>query len=209
MLRIGLTGGIASGKSTVASMLRDLDCPVLAADALGHELLEPGQTAYAEVVREFGIDILDSYGNVDRTALGEIVFADAEKRERLNKILHPRIQEIIQKWFAALDQVGGPGLAVVEAALIVEAGYQKDLDKLVVCWCRRPQQIERLMERGLTEEQALLRIAAQMPMEEKRAMADETIDCSGTIEETEREVGAVIRRLLDAAAASSVEGRNI
>jgi dephospho-CoA kinase len=209
MLRIGLTGGIASGKSTVASMLRDLDCPVLAADALGHELLEPGQTAYAEVVREFGIDILDSYGNVDRTALGEIVFADAEKRERLNQILHPRIQEIIQKWFAALDQVGGPGLAVVEAALIVEAGYQKDLDKLVVCWCRRAQQIERLMERGLTEEQALLRIAAQMPMEEKRAMADETIDCSGTIEETEREVGAVIRRLLDAAAASSVEGRNI
>ena len=209
MLRIGLTGGIASGKSTVASMLRDLDCPVLAADALGHELLEPGQTAYAEVVREFGIDILDSYGNVDRTALGEIVFADAEKRERLNKILHPRIQEIIQKWFAALDQVGGPGLAVVEAALIVEAGYQKDLDKLVVCWCRRAQQIERLMERGLTEEQALLRIAAQMPMEEKRAMADETIDCSGPIEETEREVGAVIRRLLDAAAASSVEGRNI
>jgi dephospho-CoA kinase len=161
------------------------------------------------VVREFGIDILDSYGNVDRTALGEIVFADAEKRERLNQILHPRIQEIIQKWFAALDQVGGPGLAVVEAALIVEAGYQKDLDKLVVCWCRRAQQIERLMERGLTEEQALLRIAAQMPMEEKRAMADETIDCSGTIEETEREVGAVIRRLLDAAAASSVEGRNI
>ena len=209
MLRIGLTGGIASGKSTVASMLRDLDCPVLAADALGHELLEPGQTAYAEVVREFGIDILDSYGNVDRTALGEIVFADAEKRERLNQILHPRIQEIIQKWFAALDQVGGPGLAVVEAALIVEAGYQKDLDKLVVCWCRRAQQIERLMERGLTEEQALLRIAAQMPMEEKRAMADETIDCSGPIEETEREVGAVIRRLLDAAAASSVEGRNI
>jgi dephospho-CoA kinase len=209
MLRIGLTGGIASGKSTVASMLRDLDCPVLAADALGHELLEPGQTAYAEVVREFGIDILDSYGNVDRTALGEIVFADAEKRERLNQILHPRIQEIIQKWFAALDQVGGPGLAVVEAALIVEAGYQKDLDKLVVCWCRRAQQIERLMERGLTEEQALLRIAAQMPMEEKRAMADETIDCSGTIEETEREVGAVIRRLLDAAAASAVEGRNI
>ena len=82
MLKIGLTGGIASGKSTVASMLRDLDCPVLAADALGHELLEPGQTAYAEVVREFGIDILDSYGNVDRTALGEIVFADAEKRGR-------------------------------------------------------------------------------------------------------------------------------
>jgi dephospho-CoA kinase len=201
MLKIGLTGGIASGKSTVASMLRDLDCPVLAADALGHELLEPGQTAYAEVVHAFGIDILDSYGNVDRTALGEIVFADAEKRERLNQILHPRIQEIIQKWFVALDQDGGPELAVVEAALILEAGYEKDLDKVIVCWCRRAQQVERLLERGLTEEQALQRIAAQMPMEEKRTKADETIDCSGAMEETERETGAVIRRILDAAAA--------
>jgi dephospho-CoA kinase len=205
MLRIGLTGGIASGKSTVASMLRDLDCPVLAADALGHELLEPGQTAYAEVVREFGIDILDSYGNVDRTALGEIVFADEERREKLNSILHPRIREIIEKWFAALDQPGGPELAIVEAALIIEAGFNQNLDKLIVCWCRRAQQVERLLERGLTEEQALQRIAAQMPMEEKRSLADETVDCSGTLEETERAVEVVVKRLMDAAAA----GRNI
>ena len=204
MLRVGLTGGIASGKSTVAAMLRDLDCPVLAADALGHELLEPGQTAYAEVVHEFGIDILDSYGNVDRTALGEIVFADAEKRTRLNEILHPRIREIIQKWFAALDQPGGPELAVVEAALILEAGFEKDLDKIIVCWCRRAQQVERLIERGLTEEQALLRIAAQMPMEEKREMADETIDCSGTLEGTEGEVALAVKRLLDTAAERNI-----
>ena len=201
MLRIGLTGGIASGKSTVASMLRDLDCPVLAADALGHELLEPGQTAYAEVVREFGIDILDSYGNVDRTALGEIVFADEERRGKLNAILHPRIREIIEKWFAALDQPGGPELAIVEAALIIEAGFNQNLDKLIVCWCRRAQQVERLLERGLTEEQALQRIAAQMPMEEKRSLANETIDCSGTLEETERAVEQVVKRLMDAAAA--------
>jgi dephospho-CoA kinase len=205
MLRIGLTGGIASGKSTVASMLRDLDCPVLAADALGHELLEPGQTAYAEVVREFGIDILDSYGNVDRTALGEIVFADEERRKKLNGILHPRIREIIEKWFTALDQPGGPELAIVEAALIIEAGFNQNLNKLIVCWCRRAQQVERLLERGLTEEQALQRIAAQMPMEEKRSLADETIDCSGTIEETERAVEHAVKRLMNAAAA----GRNI
>jgi len=177
---------------------------VLAADALGHELLEPGQTAYAEVVHEFGIDILDSYGNVDRTALGEIVFADAEKRARLNEILHPRIREIIQKWFAALDQPGGPELAVVEAALILEAGFEKDLDKIIVCWCRRAQQVERLIERGLTEEQALLRIAAQMPMEEKREMADETIDCSGTLAGTEGEVALAVKRLLDTAAERNI-----
>jgi len=205
MLKVGLTGGIASGKSTVALMLRDLDCPVLAADALGHELLETGQTAYAEVVREFGIDILNSYGNVDRKLLGEIVFANAEKRVKLNEILHPRIREIIQKWFAALEQPGGPELAVVEAALILEAGYEKDLDKVIVCWCRPEQQLERLQERGLTEEQARLRIAAQMPMEQKRSAADETIDCSGTLEQTEHEVQLVVKRLLESAAA----GRNI
>lgn len=205
MLKVGLTGGIASGKSTVALMLRDLDCSVLAADALGHELLETGQTAYAEVVREFGIDILDSYGNVDRKLLGEIVFANAEKRVKLNEILHPRIREIIQKWFAALEQPGGTELAVVEAALILEAGYEKDLDKVIVCWCRPEQQLERLQERGLTEEQARLRIAAQMPMEQKRSTADETIDCSGTIEQTEHEVQLVVKRLLESAAA----GRNI
>ncbi|HEY0701748.1 MAG TPA: dephospho-CoA kinase [Candidatus Acidoferrales bacterium] len=205
MLKIGLTGGIASGKSTVAAMLRDLDCPVLAADALGHELLEPGQTAYAEVVHEFGIDILDSYGNIDRTALGEIVFADAEKRERLNQILHPRIQDVIQKWFAALANPGGPELAVVEAALIFEASYEKDLDKVIVCWCRPEQQVERLLERGLTEEQARARIAAQMPMEKKRLLADEMINCSGSLEETETELQYAVKRLLDAAAA----GRNI
>lgn len=205
MLKVGLTGGIASGKSTVALMMRDLDCPVLAADALGHELLETGQTAYAEVVREFGIDILDSYGNVDRKLLGEIVFANPEKRAKLNGILHPRIREIIQKWFAALEQPGGPELAVVEAALILEAGYEKDLDKVIVCWCRPEQQLERLKERGLTEEQARLRIAAQMPMEQKRSVADETIDCSGTIEQTEHEVQLVVKRLLESAAA----GRNI
>jgi len=205
MLKIGLTGGIASGKSTVAAMLRDLDCPVLAADALGHELLEPGQTAYAEVVREFGIDILDSYGNVDRTALGEIVFADAEKRERLNQILHPRIQDVIQKWFTALANPGGPDLAVVEAALIFEAGYEKDLDKVMVCWCRPEQQVERLLERGLTEEQAQARIAAQMPMQQKRLLADEMIDCSGSLQETETQLQYAVKRLLDAAAA----GRNI
>ena len=205
MLRVGLTGGIASGKSTVAAMLRELDCPVLDADTLGHELLEQGQETHNEVVREFGGEILDAYGNVDRGKLGHIIFADAAKRVRLNQILHPRILDVVRKWFAAQGHQGGPELAVVEAALIIEAGFNQNLDKLIVCWCRRAQQVERLLERGLTEEQALQRIAAQMPMEEKRSLADETIDCSGTLEETERAVEVVVKRLMDAAAA----GRNI
>lgn len=199
MLRVGLTGGIASGKSTVASLLRDMDCPVLDADPLGHELLEQGQAAYDEVVREFGKVVLDSHGNVDRRKLGSLVFADAQKRARLNQILHPRILDVVRKWFAALDQPGGPELAIVEAALIIEASYHKELDKVIVCWCRPEQQVERLKERGLTAEQAQARITAQMPMEEKRRLADEAIDCSGSVEQTERQVAEAVKRMLQSA----------
>jgi dephospho-CoA kinase len=195
MFRVGLTGGIASGKSTVAAMLRELDCPVLDADTLGHELLEQGQDAFNEVVREYGKEILDTYGNVDRSKLGQIIFADAQKRARLNQILHPRILDVVRKWFAALARSGGPELAVVEAALIIEAGYNKELDQVIVCWCPAEQQLQRQVDRGLTAEQAQLRIAAQMPMDEKRRLGDETIDCSGSLEATERQVMEVVKRL--------------
>jgi dephospho-CoA kinase len=195
MLRVGLTGGIASGKSTVGGMLREMDCPVLDADTLGHELLEQGQPARDEVISEFGQEILDARANIDRGKLGQIIFADAAKRARLNQILHPRILDVVRKWFAAQGHQGGPELAVVEAALIIEAGYNKELDRVIVCWCPVEQQLQRLVERGLTAEQAQLRIAAQMPMEEKRRLGDETIDCSGSIEETERQVMEVVKRL--------------
>ena len=195
MLRVGLTGGIASGKSTVGGMLREFDCPVLDADTLGHELLERGQEAREEVVREFGDEILDAHGNVDRSKLGQIIFADASKRARLNQILHPRILDVVRKWFTAQGHPGGPELAVVEAALIIEAGYNKELDKVIVCWCPAEQQLQRLVDRGLTLEEAKQRIAAQMPMEEKRRLGDETVDCSGSIKDTERQVMEVVKRL--------------
>lgn len=200
MLRVGLTGGIASGKSTVASMLRDLDCPILEADPLGHELLEQGQAAYDEIVVEFGKAVLDPYGKVDRKKLGAVVFANAEKRARLNQILHPRILDVIRKWFGALDRPGAPEIAVVEAALIIEAGYNKELDRVVVCWCRPEQQLERLQERGFSLEDAKLRIDAQMAMDEKRRLGDEVIDCSGTIAETTRQVANVYGKLKAAGA---------
>jgi dephospho-CoA kinase len=204
MLRVGLTGGIATGKTTVASMLRERDVPVLDADPLAHALLEPGQAAYHDVVAAFGKEVLDRYGNVNRAKLGGIIFADAQKRARLNQILHPRILDVVQKWFAALDGPDGPELAVVEAALIVEAGYHKNLDQVIVCWCRPEQQLERLKQRGLTEEQAQQRIAAQMPLDEKRKMANAEIDCSGSMEDTQAQVHAAIEKLKLAAA-----GRNI
>jgi dephospho-CoA kinase len=192
MLRVGLTGGIASGKSTVASLLREYEYPVLDADSIARELLEPGQQAYQEVVREFGDGILARGGAVDRPKLGAMVFSDAEKRARLNQILHPRIQKVVAEWFAALDRPGGPDLAFEDAALIFEAGARKNFDRVVVCWCRPEQQLERLQERGLSAADAQLRIAAQMPMGEKRLLGDEEIDCSGSIEQTQRQVKAVI-----------------
>jgi dephospho-CoA kinase len=204
MLRVGLTGGIATGKTTVASMLRDLDVPVLNADTLGHELLEPGQAAYDEIIGVFDEGILDADGKVNRARLGGVIFADAQKRARLNQILHPRILDVVQKWFAALDEPDGPEFAVVEAALIFEARYNRNLDNIMVCWCRPEQQMERLTLRGLSTEEVQQRIAAQMPMADKRKLADEAIDCSGSIEETQRQVTQAVERLKLSGA-----GRNI
>lgn len=195
MLRVGLTGGIASGKSTVAAMLRDRDYPVLDADALARELLEPGQDAYKEVVAEFSEKILAPGGAVDRKKLAAIVFSDAKKRAKLNQIIHPRIQDIVANWFFALDRPGGPELAFEDAALILESGARKKLDRVIVCWCRPEQQLARLRERGMSEQDARNRIAAQMPMDEKRKLADEVIDCSGSIEETERQLDQALERL--------------
>lgn len=198
MLRIGLTGGIASGKSTVAAMLRDRDYPVLDADALAREFLEPGQDAFKEVVAHFGDKILLPGGGVDRKKLAAIVFADATERANLNQIIHPRVREVASSWFAALNYPGGPVLAFEDAALILESGARKSLDRIVVCWCRPEQQLQRLLERGMSEQDARMRIAAQMPLDEKRKLADEVIDCSGSIGETERQVDRMLVKLTQA-----------
>lgn len=194
MLKVGLTGGIASGKSTVAAMLRARGCPVLEMDPIGHQLLKPGEPAYDETVREFGRAILDANGAIDRDKLGAIVFASKEKRERLNAILHPKILAKVREWFEARDKEGAD-FAVVEAALIYEAAYDKELDRMVVCWCRPEQQLARLERRGLTREQAQARLDAQMPIDEKRKLADDVIDCSKSLEETNRQTEALIKRL--------------
>ncbi|HXW54370.1 MAG TPA: dephospho-CoA kinase [Candidatus Cybelea sp.] len=195
MLRIGLTGGIATGKSTVADMLRTRDCMVLDLDPIGHAFFEPGQTTYDQVVQEFGREILTTGGAVDRSKLAAIVFADGAKRNRLNAILHPLILDVAEKWFAALDRQGGLEFAVVEAALIMEAGYHKQLDRVVVCWCGPEQQLERLIARGLSRAEALARLGAQMPIDEKRKLADDVIDCSRSMYETEKQVTALIGKL--------------
>ncbi|MBZ5659483.1 MAG: dephospho-CoA kinase [Acidobacteriia bacterium] len=199
MLRVGLTGGIATGKSTVVAMLRELGCHVLEADKIAHRMIEPGAAAYDEVVREFGRGILQPDGRVDRPKLGAIVFGDPKKLARLNSIVHPPTLAAQDRELAEIEQAEPHAIAVVEAALLVEAGYDKKLDCLVVTWCTPEQQIARLTQqgagRGLTVEQARQRIAAQMPVEEKRRLADEEIDCSGSLEHTREQVVALLARL--------------
>ncbi len=200
MLRVGLTGGIACGKSTISRMFRDLDIPILDADPLAHELLEPGQPVYDQVAKEFGPEILANDKSIDRAKLGPIVFANPEKLKRLNQIIHPHIVEIVDRWFATLDQPGGPPIAIVEAALLIEAGYRPKLNCLIVVRCTPGQQLARLRERGLNEIQAQQRINSQIPIEDKVKVADEIIDGGTTFEETSRQVRDLTGRLKHQAA---------
>lgn len=199
MLRVGLTGGIATGKSTVAAILRELGCHILEADKIAHGLIEPGAAAYNDVAHEFGEGILTAEGRVDRAKLGAIVFADPERLARLNAIVHPLVLAAQDRELAAIERASPHTIALVEAALLIEAGYTDRLDYLVVTWCTPEQQLARLTEagagRGLTIKQARQRIAAQMPLEEKRRMADAAIDCSSSLEHTREQTLALFGRL--------------
>jgi dephospho-CoA kinase len=195
MLRLGLTGGIASGKSAVAAMLRELGFAVLDADSLAHRLVEPGQPAFNEVLQEFGQAVVAADGRVDRAKLSAIVFADRARLDRLNAIVHPRVAEVVFRQFDEWQRGGTRDAAFVEAALLIESGIHKKLDGLVVAWCEPDQQLERLVARGLSEAEARRRIAAQLPVDEKLRLATEKIDCSGSLEETRRQVEALAAKL--------------
>jgi dephospho-CoA kinase len=195
MLRLGLTGGIASGKSAVAAMLREMGFAVLDADSLAHKLIEPGQPSYDEVLREFGQTILAADRRVDRSKLAAIVFNDRAKLDRLNAIVHPRVAEVILSQFELWRRAGVRDAVFVEAALLIESGIHKNLDGLIVSWCTPEQQFERLIARGLSEADARRRIAAQLPVEQKLLLATEKIDCSGSLDETRRQVEALAAKL--------------
>ena len=200
MLKFGLTGGIASGKSAVAALLREMGFPVLDADPVAHKLMEPGQPAREEILREFGADLAGADGRIDRAKLGAIVFADPDRLAKLNAILHPRVEQIMLNQYEEWKRIGVRDAAFVEAALLVEAGFVSKLDGLVVAWCEPEQQLERLKARGMSELDAKRRIAAQLPLEEKLRLATYTIDCSGTMESTRAQVRALAARLRKSAA---------
>lgn len=195
MLKLGLTGGIASGKSAVATLLRELGFPVLDADSVSHKLMEPGQPAHDEILKTFGADLADASGKIDRTKLAGIVFADRGKLAQLNAILHPRVEQAILRQFEEWQRSGVRDAVFVEAALLIEAGLVDKLDGLVVAWCEPEQQMERLRARGMSEVEARRRMAAQLPLEEKLKRATETINCSVSLEETRAQVQALAAKL--------------
>ena len=188
---IGLTGGIGSGKSTVAKMLAEKGAVVVDADRLAREVVAPGQPAFEKIVETFGRGVLRPDGTLDRKALGEIVFRDPEARRRLEAITHPRIAERAQQELEAARSRGAP-VAVYEAALLVEKGLGDAFDGLVVVTTDPKTQVDRILARdGLSREEALARIAAQLPLEEKAKAATWVIDNSGSLAETRRQVDAL------------------
>ncbi|MFD3445348.1 dephospho-CoA kinase [Microbacteriaceae bacterium 4G12] len=193
---IGLTGGIASGKSTVAMMLRELSIPVIDADVIAREVVTPGKDAYSKVVRAFGEEIVLDNKEIDRAKLGSIIFHDKEKRQLLNSIVHPAVRAEMnaQKEFYIQQ---GEQVVVLDIPLLFESKLTALVDQVVVVYVDEKTQLERLMKRNdLSETEAKARIASQMPLSDKVALADEVIHNTGTIEQTKEQVLCVLQHLL-------------
>jgi len=198
MLTVGLTGGIGSGKSTVDAMFGELGAHVIDADAIVHGLLAAHGAAVAPVSAAFGPAVAAADGGIDRSALGSIVFADAAARARLERIVHPLVGEEIAARIGALRRAPGGPIAIVDAALLVETGIDGRFDRLIVVVCREETQVRRLVnERGMARDEALRRIRAQAPAEEKAARAHYRIDNDGGFAETRTQVERVYRLLLE------------
>jgi dephospho-CoA kinase len=196
MLKAGLTGGLACGKTSVSEALASWGCYVIQADEIGHQVLAPGGEAFEPVVREFGNEVLAEDGTIDRRKLAALVFHNPERLARLSAIVHPpvvRREEQLAAEFFARDP---HGIAVVEAAILIETGSYRRFDKLILVFCAQEQQIKRALRReGSAEADIRARIERQMPMEEKRKYADFVIDTSGSKEETLRQTRAVYETL--------------
>ena len=200
MLRVGLTGGLASGKSLVGRALADLGCYVIEADVLGRQVLEQGGETYDAVIAAFGKEILDPDGKINRRRLAAIVFADSadaqQQLAKLNALVHPPVKLRERDLANEYARSHSDGIVVTEAAILVETGSYKDYDRLIVAVCRPEQQIERSMERdGVSREEVLRRLRRQMPLEEKVKYADFIIDTSGSKEATLQQVRTVYEAL--------------
>ncbi|MFC7680971.1 dephospho-CoA kinase [Paenibacillus sp. GCM10028914] len=197
-MNIGLTGGIATGKSTVSSMLIRKGALLVDADIIAREVMLPGHPVLAEVAAHFGQDIILADGQLDRKRLGEIIFNNHEERLALNRITHPAIRQEIRKQMAEHEAAYPERLVVVDIPLLYESELQSLFEKVIVVYVPREKQLQRLMERDdITKERAEARLNSQMDIEQKKQIADYVIDNSGTIEETSKQVDKLWNRLFE------------
>jgi dephospho-CoA kinase len=201
MLRIALTGGIATGKSYVLDRFRAHGVPCIDADMLAHGVMAPGTEATAAIAERFGQEILDVDGSVNRRRLGPIVFADASARRELEAIVHPAVYRAIAASLRGFERLGGYPFAVVDVPLLYETGHAHEFTKVIATTCARETQIARLVERGLTIEEAVQRLAAQLPSDEKEGRADYVIRTDGSFADTDAQVDGVFRELINLASA--------
>jgi len=196
MLKVGLTGSIAVGKSYVVEVFRELGAAVLDADLTAREVVASGTSGWRLIVERFGSNILLPNNEIDRAKLGAIVFADEPKRQLLNSIVHPLVIETQNDWLTERAAENAGGIAIIDAALMIESGGHSRFDKIIVVWCASDIQLQRLMTRNdLSESEALKRINAQMPQEEKKRYADYTIDTSEGFEAARQRTIEVFEQL--------------
>ena len=198
MLLVGLTGGIATGKSLVSEILRGLGAYIIDADKIAREVVEPQKPAWLEIVEFFGKDIINKDRTINRKRLGEIVFNDPLKKRKLEEIVHPRVIEEENRMLKEYLKIKPDGIVIIDAALLIEAGSHKRVDKLIVVYSDKETQTKRLMERdGLSRTDAEKKIASQLPLDKKVKMADFVIDNSKGIEETQRQTIDIFNKLRD------------
>jgi dephospho-CoA kinase len=209
MLRVGLTGGISTGKTTVGLMFVELGCHLIDSDRITHRLLETGHAEHSAVVSEFGGCILAPDGTINRRILGDIVLKDSRARAKLNSLVHPAVIQRQQEWLEEMEAIDPGGVAIVDAALMIEIGAYKRYEKIIVVTCAPEIQKQRLRERSnLSEAQIEERIRSQMPMEEKIKFADFVIDNAGDRANTRQQVEDVNSKLREFAASTSGKPRH-
>lgn len=196
MLKVGLTGSIAVGKTFVCDIFRELGCHVLDADHVARDVVGPGMPGLDEVVAEFGPGFLQPDGTLDRPKMAAEVFANEASRLKLNSIVHPLVFEAQNAWLAKIEADDPDGIAIVDAALMIESGGFRRFEQIIVVWCEPDIQLKRLIDRNrLPEAEAKKRIAAQMPQDEKKRYADHLIDTSNGFEDTRRQVREIYEKL--------------
>jgi len=196
ILKVGLTGGITCGRSTVTRMFEERGCYCIDADRIAHRIIQPPSPTWKRVVECFGEEILNPDQTINQARLGSIVFSDREKRERLNSIVHPQVIEEENRLIKEYIHSGGEGIVIADAALMIETGSHRRFDKIVVVYTDEQTQLERLIKRnGLSPEEAKRRIEAQLPLKEKLLYADYKISTSGSLQDTERQVEEVFQSL--------------